>query len=156
MRTISIPGGATLAIEYLVLDYNGTLAVDGALRPGVLARLNALAEEIQVHVVTADTFGMARSALEGAPCVLSILPPGGQDAAKLAYVQDLGPERTAAIGNGRNDRLMLEAAALGVAVMEGEGVATAALLAADVVAPGILPALDLLLNPLRLIATLRQ
>ena len=35
MLTISIPGGATLDIEHLVLDYNGTLAVDGVLLPGV-------------------------------------------------------------------------------------------------------------------------
>ena len=156
MLTISIPGGATLEIEHLVLDYNGTLAVGGALLPGVSARLNALAETVQVHVVTADTFGVAHAALEGVRCTLSILPPGGQDAAKLAYIQSLEPERTVAVGNGRNDRLMLEAAALGIAVLEGEGAATAALLAADVVVPGIEPALDLLLHPLRLVATLRQ
>lgn len=156
MLTISIPGGATLAIEHLVLDYNGTLAVGGALLPGVKARLNVLAESVHVHVVTADTFGAAAAVLAGMNCTLSILPPGGQDRAKLAYIQSLGPERTVAVGNGRNDRLMLEAAALGIAVLEGEGTATATLLAADVVTPGIEPALDLLLHPLRLVATLRQ
>ena len=109
-----------------------------------------------MHVVTADTFGVASAGLEGVRCTLSILPPGGQDAAKLAYIQRLGSEQTVAIGNGRNDRSMLAAAVLGIVVIEGEGAAAAALLAADVVAPGILPALDLLLNPLRLVATLRQ
>jgi P-type E1-E2 ATPase len=156
MIRIPIPGGETLAIEHIVLDYNGTLAIDGALLPGVTARLNALAEEVQVHVVTADTFNKARAALMGMHCSLTILPPDGQDAAKLAYVQRLGPERTAAIGNGRNDALMLQAAALGIAVLEGEGAASAVLMAADVAAPGILPALDLLLHPLRLVATLRR
>ena len=61
-----------------------------------------------------------------------------------------------AVGNGRNDRLMLKEAALGIAVLQAEGAAAEALLAADVVAPDILAALDLLLAPEGLIATLRS
>jgi soluble P-type ATPase len=156
MLMISVPGSTTLAIEHLVLDYNGTLALDGALLTGVMSRLNTLADAVQVHVITADTFGAARAALDGVRCSLSILPAGEQAAAKLAYIQSLGSERSVAIGNGRNDRLMLEAAALGLAVLGGEGIATATLLAADVVTPDIESALDLLLHPLRLVATLRQ
>jgi soluble P-type ATPase len=44
---------------------------------------------------------------------------------------------------------------LGIAVIQTEGAAVEALLAADIVLPSILPALDLLTHPLRLIATLR-
>ncbi|MGA8258697.1 MAG: hypothetical protein WB783_00635 [Arenicellales bacterium] len=72
------------------------------------------------------------------------------------YVEKLGGERTAAIGNGRNDRLMLETAALGIATVQAEGAAREAILAAHVVAPGAVEALDLLLHPLRLTATLRN
>jgi soluble P-type ATPase len=61
-----------------------------------------------------------------------------------------------ALGNGRNDRLMLKEAALGIALLQAEGAAVEALLAADVVAPDILVALDLLLAPDGLIATLRS
>jgi soluble P-type ATPase len=61
----------------------------------------------------------------------------------------------AAIGNGRNDQLMLAAAALGIAVVQEEGAAIESLSAADVVLPDIRSALDLLLFPKRLIATLR-
>ena len=50
---------------------------------------------------------------------------------------------------------MLAEAALGIAVVGPEGAAAATLAAADVVAPGIFSALDLLANPLRLTATLR-
>jgi soluble P-type ATPase len=60
------------------------------------------------------------------------------------------------IGNGHNDRLMLQAAALGIAVLQTEGAAMAAVIAADILAPGIADALDLLLHPLRLAATLRS
>jgi len=156
MLNISIPGGDPLAIEHLVLDYNGTLALDGALLPGVSERLTALAEELQVLVITADTFGMARTGMQDVPCELVILPPGGQDVAKLACVEQLGPQSVVAVGNGRNDQLMLQAAALGIAVLGEEGAAAETLAAADVVTHGITSALDLLLNPLRLAATLRR
>ena len=44
---------------------------------------------------------------------------------------------------------------LGIAVILGEGDASTTLEHADVVCVGIVPALELLMNPLRLIATLR-
>jgi soluble P-type ATPase len=50
---------------------------------------------------------------------------------------------------------MLQQAALGIAVLGGEGLATACLATADVVAPNMEAALDLLLYPRRLIVTLR-
>jgi len=49
----------------------------------------------------------------------------------------------------------LQRAALGIAVLGGEGLATVCLAAADVVVPSVESALDLLLYPRRLIATLR-
>jgi soluble P-type ATPase len=152
---INIPEFGALVLQHLVLDFNGTLACDGCLLPGVKERLHVLAEKLQVHVITADTFGKARDALLGVPCTLSILSPAQQAEAKLAYVQQLGAARSACIGNGRNDRLMLKEAALGIAVVQEEGAAITTLLAADVATTGILDALDLLINPLRLIATLR-
>jgi hypothetical protein len=51
---------------------------------------------------------------------------------------------------------MLERAALGIAVLGPEGLALSCLQAADVVVPDILAALDLLLFPRRLVATLRR
>lgn len=155
MIEISIPGYKTLQLDHLVLDYNGTLAIDGHPLDGVTEVLAALSTRLQIHVVTADTFGQVQNALAGAPCRISILPPGEQDVAKLDYVEQLGPERTVCIGNGRNDRLMLQQAALGIAVLQAEGAAVQTLLAADVAAPDILAALKLLTNPLRLVATLR-
>ncbi len=156
MLTVSIPGFPLLELEHLVCDYNGTLACDGYLLDGVKERLCALAERLALHVVTADTFGQARAALAGMPLRLTILPPSGQDLAKAEYLKALGAARTVAIGNGRNDRDMLAAAALGIAVPGPEGAAAVTLAAADVVAPDILVALDLLAHPQRLVATLRR
>ena len=156
MIEIDIPGWKKLRLEFLVLDLNGTLAVDGQLLPGVPERLGKLAGKLNIHVLTADTFGRAGETLADLPCELTILPAGQQDRAKRDHVRRLGEGRTAAVGNGRNDRLMLEEAVLGMAVIQGEGAAAEILPAADVVLTDINAALDLLLHPLRLTAALRS
>lgn len=153
---IEIPGKPALDLEHLVLDYNGTLAGDGRLLLGVREGLERLAPELSLHVVTGDTFGRAAAELAGIPCRLTVLPAGGQAEAKQAYVDNLGSDVTACIGNGRNDALMLDRCALGLAVIQQEGAATVALLAADVVVRDIREALALLIHPRRLTATLRE
>jgi len=152
---VNIPGYGQLQLEHLVLDYNGTLACDGQLLDGVGERLHKLSEQLHIHVITADTFGSVKTALEGIPCELVILPAGSQDTGKLTYIEQLGSATAVCVGNGRNDTLMLKEAALGLAVLQAEGAAVAALTAADVVCPNILAALDLLAHPFRLVATLR-
>jgi len=156
MIEIAIPGYKVLNLKHLVLDYNGTLACDGQILPGVKESLKFLSEKLKIHVLTADTFGKARSNLEGVPCELLILPVDYQDKGKLEYVEHLKPEHTVCIGNGRNDRLMLKKAVLGIAVILEEGAAAETIIAADVVFTNIVSALDLLTNPLRLTATLRS
>ena len=156
MIEIEIPGYRVLELKYIVLDYNGTLAVDGELLPGIENTLKALAQEIEIHVITADTFGKAGLRLENVPCRISVLPPGNQDRGKRDYVRSLGADHTACIGNGRNDRLMLKEAVLGIAVVLGEGCSVETLSVADVVCTDIRSALELLMNPLRIAATLRN
>jgi soluble P-type ATPase len=154
MLEFDIPGRPT--ITDVVLDFNGTLARDGELQVGVGARIQALAKVTAVHVVTADTFGHVREAVAGLPCKLHILKPDRQAEAKLAYVDTLGRGQVACVGNGANDRLMMEAAALAIGVVQSEGASPRTLMAADVIAPTACDALDLLLHPLRLKATLRE
>ena len=156
MVSIAIPGFCTLRLAHLVLDFNGTLAARGKLLAGVRPRVARLRRQLRIHVVTADTFGKAADELGAIDCKLQILPQRGQSRAKAAYVRELGASRTACIGNGRNDRQMLRVAALGIATVQQEGAAAAALLAADVVVLDIRDALDLLLQPKRLVATLRS
>ena len=156
MIEISIPGYKRLQLKYLVLDHNGTLAVDGILVEGVKARLVRLSTDMEIHVLTADTFGKAKSQLTDIPCKLSILPVDSQDIGKLEYIKKLGADHTVCIGNGLNDRLMLKEAALGITVVLAEGTAVDTLTAADVLCKDILSALDLLRNPLRLTASLRS
>jgi P-type E1-E2 ATPase len=153
---IAIPGDGSFRLNYLVMDYNGTLACNGILLEGVTDRLAALARQLSVYILTADTFGTAGAVLAGLPCTVHILPQVGQNHAKMAIVTQLGRGETVCIGNGRNDKLMLQAAALGIAIIGPEGAAADAVQAADIVAPSIQVALDLLLHPLRLVATLRS
>ncbi len=153
---LSIPGYGELCLQHVVMDYNGTLAVDGIPIPGVKPALEELARHMTLHVLTADTFGKARAGLAGVPCTLSILPESDQQAGKLAYVRSLGVENTVSIGNGRNDQRMLKASKLGIAVILGEGASMETLSAADIVCTSIVTALELLTSPLRLTATLRS
>ena len=155
MLQLEIPDFATLRMEHLVIDYNGTLAIDGELLPGVRERLTKAASQLAIHVVTGDTFGKAESRLAGVPCELFILPPLGQSEAKRAYVEKLGASACVCIGNGRNDRLMLQAAGLAIVVVQRECAWTEDLMAAKLVAIDVCDALDLLLQPNRLVATLR-
>lgn len=157
MLTIDIPGHAVLELEHLVLDLNGTLAQDGEVLAGVEEAVAALSAELDIVLVTADTHGTADELL--GPLGLRhvhIIPRGGEAEAKLDLVDELGGDSVVAIGNGANDVLMLRDAALGIAVISGEGAAAAAITAADVVVHSIEDALGLLLEPKRLIATLRR
>lgn len=156
MIEILIPGFKTLRIDHLVLDFNGTLARDGRLLEGVRERLITLSHSVTVHVLTADTFGEVDREVAGIPCHVAVIPKGDEAVSKRNYVHRLGTEGVVCVGNGRNDRLMLGNAAVGIAVIQAEGCAREALMAADVVTTSILSGLDLMVHPKRLMATLRS
>lgn len=155
MFALDIPGFGAVQLQHLVTDFTGTLSVDGKLFPGADWRLNKVAEFLDVHVLTADTLGRAKDELASINCLVRILEGDGHDQQKEAYVRELGADGVIALGNGKNDRKMLLIARIGVAVCLREGCATDALLAADIMATSTVDALDLLLNPKRLKATLR-
>jgi soluble P-type ATPase len=152
---VEIPGWRVLELKHLVLDLNGTLALDGALLPGVEQAVGQLGEHLTCHLITADTFGTAAGLL-GPEVNLALINRGDEAAQKLEIVQRLGADCVVALGNGAIDALMLKAAALGIAVLGAEGAAATTLAAAEVVVPGPLEGLELLLKPDRLRATLRR
>jgi soluble P-type ATPase len=156
MLTVEIPGYGRLALEHLALDLNGTLAVDGEVLPGVPERLAGLSPHLQIHLLTADTRGRGGDTAAALDINLHRLALGDEAAQKRAFVESLGTEKVAAVGNGANDAEMLAVAALGIAVLGPEGLARAAWQNADLIAPDVNAAMDLLLHPQRLIATLRR
>jgi P-type E1-E2 ATPase len=151
-----VPGWGTLELEHLVLDLNGTVALDGEPIAGVEQQVALLSASLVVHLVTADTRGKAEETSRWLGCQLALIEAGCEATQKQALVEQLGTEQVVAIGNGANDAQMLSAAALGIAILGREGLASEALQAADLVVGGIEDALDLLLHPPRLIATLRR
>ncbi len=154
MIALDIPGRETLQLEHAVFDVNGTLAVDGELLPGVAERMQALAGQLSLHMLTADTYGKQASIDETVGFKATVVSRDAVE--KAAYVLSLGADRVVAIGNGANDAIMMQSAALSIAVLGAEGLAGAALKAADIVVISINDALDLLLRPERLVATLRR
>ena len=156
MIDICIPGFKQLALEHLVLDFNGTLACDGILAEGVRDLLMLLSRDLEIHVVTADTHGNAAAACDGLPCRKVVLPEGDQDIAKRDYVRGLGAGRTVCFGNGRNDRLMVREAAIGICVIGEEGASAETAAAAHIVCRSAGEALSLLVHTKRLVATLRS
>lgn len=150
---LEIPGSENLTIKQLILDFTGTLSRDGTMLPGVAERLQKLARHLHITVLTADTFGMAAGQLAPLPVDLHLIQTGRD---KAVFMTGLTKSETAAIGNGRNDVEMIRMAGLGIAVIESEGCAGELIAAARIVCHDITTALDLLLKPLRVKATLRD
>lgn len=156
MISLAIPGrNMEIKITRLLLDMNGTISTDGILLSGVKEKLDLLKNDLDVYLLTADTMGSAANAAEELDIEMFKVSAeeGGQD--KLDILNTLGAETTVAIGNGYNDSLMLEHAILSIIVLGEEGCSIHALKNTDIMVKDINDALDLLLHPLRIMATLR-
>ncbi len=156
MLEIQIPGFGDLSLKHLVMDFNGTMAVDGLRLEGVKELVEELSQIMEIHVLTADTFGQAVKQLEDLPLSLSIISKKDQDKAKLEYIDKLGATSCVCIGNGRNDALMLKKARIGIALIQKEGASVTALNSADIICRSVTDALKLFTEKGRLIATLRS
>lgn len=156
MIQITIPGVGEYDLEHLVMDVNGTLAVDGELIDGVAEKIASLRAKLTVHLLTADTHGKQASIDRQLGLTAVRIQPGGESLQKAEYIRTLGREKVAAIGQGANDADMLATARLGICVLSMEGAAKETMFAADLIAPHILSALDLLEKPTRITASLRR
>jgi soluble P-type ATPase len=150
---VEIPGRTSLELEYLLLDVNGTLTERGVLLAGIEERMGPIRERLEVRLLSADTFGTLAD-VAAALGLRATLAPTRE--AKQREIAELGGHRCIAVGNGANDAAMVADAALGIAVIGPEGAAASLLAAADVVARSITEALDLLLEPRALAASLRS
>jgi soluble P-type ATPase len=149
---VTIPGADDLSLEHLVLDVNGTLTDRGEPIIAALRAIERLRDELQLHILSADTFGTAETLATSIHAEFHRVDSGRD---KLDYIELLGAQQCVAIGNGRNDGPMIRAAGLGIAVLGPEGLQAEALTAADVIAISIDEALGLLADTRTLTATLR-
>lgn len=156
MIELNVPGRGVIQLEHLVSDVNGTLALDGQLIDGIANALVRLGDRLELHMLTADTRGRQSIIDQQLGLEAVRISPGDEAEAKAAYVRELGAERVVALGQGTNDAAMLQEAEVGICVLSQESSAVDALVAADLVAPDIHAALELLENPMRLVASLRK
>jgi soluble P-type ATPase len=156
MIKIEIPEFKVINAEHLVLDFNGTLAIDGLFIEGVIGQLVQISANLNVHVLTDDTFSTVQNELRGLPVTIKILENAEQDKQKLNYVKSLGSDNVIAIGNGKNDVLMLKESALSIGIIQAEGAFSQVLNCTQIVCTSITDALSLLIYPKRLLATLRN
>ena len=156
MLKIEIPNKKSITTNHLVLDYNGTLAIDGTPIEGVSVLLAKLAQRLTIHVITADTFGTVSRYFANTNIHLKIIGGKEQAKQKAEFINSLNPKTAIAIGNGANDGQMLKTASLGIAIIQAEGASLQAITNADIVCTSIIDALSLILNPLRISATLRE
>ncbi len=156
MISVSIPGWGDIEIEYLLVDYNGTIALDGKIKSGVKELLEKISRYIRIFVVTADTYESVDSDVD--LMGFNVLKVKKENSAeeKAKIVKELGPEKVLAIGNGANDALMLKEAALGIGVIGEEGCSGILLKEADIIVKDITEALNIVLHPERIIATLQS
>jgi soluble P-type ATPase len=156
MLRMEIPGRGIYNVEFLVLDMNGTVATDGRIPGKVRDKINLLSKRLNVYILTADTRGDAQQQLGRIQAELVRLDEGEEAPQKQEFIQKLGGEKIIAVGNGYNDHLMVQEAALGIAVIGREGAARETIANADMVVNEMIDALDLILKPLRHRATLRR
>lgn len=154
MLKIQIPGREELILSNLILDYNGTIALDGEIIPGVKQRLDKLRENLEIYVITADTHGTAAKHCEDLPVRVLTYPTTevGKIKGEFAHSCTGG---VVSLGNGFNDIALLEESDLSVCIIGTEGCCGRLISCADVVVSSVCDALDLLLIPSRLRATLR-
>ncbi len=156
MLKITIPGRGILNIQHVVFDFNGTLATDGKIHPSLKPLFSQLKEIAEIYVLSADTYGSVEEECGDLDIRVDVLSSKSGTVEKKEFVQKLGAESTVCIGNGVNDAGMFEVSALSIIIMGEEGCAVKALTKADIVVKNSEDALNLLLNPKRITATLRR
>lgn len=152
---IDIPGKGVLNIKNVVFDYNGTIAVNGIIKESIKENLIKLKEEVNIYVLTADTYGFAKAECEKLGIKILTFPKEGAGKFKDEIVEGIGYENTICVGNGFNDIEMCKKAALSIGVIDEEGIASSLIGCTDIIANGIESAINILLNKNRVIATLR-
>ncbi len=153
MLNFSIPGQRPLTIENIVLDLNGTIAIDGELIPGVSERVSRLRNDVRLYLFTGDTHGNGARIAQQLGLELRITHTAEQ---KADEARKIGPDTTAAIGNGLIDLELFKTVRLRVLTLQAEGAHPLTLQESDIVTGSITDALDLFIKPKRLIATLRR
>jgi P-type E1-E2 ATPase len=154
MITIQRPGQEPLEIDFILIDFEGTLALDRRVHPKTKDKINLLSKRTKIYILTTGEKENVDETLNKVKAEIIYLTEGKSSQQKLDLVRQVGEERTVVIGNGIDDALMIEEAGFGICVLSKEGISLETMKKADVLFTNILEALDFLLKPLRQKATL--
>ncbi len=154
MIAIQRPGQKPLEIEFILIDFEGTLASDRRVHPKAKDKINLLSKRTKIYILTGGEKEVVEETLKKVKAEIFYLTEGETSQRKVDLLRQLGATRTVAIGNGVDDIPMIEEAGLGICVIGKEGTSVEAMKKADVVVSNVLDALDFLLKPLRQKATL--
>jgi soluble P-type ATPase len=154
MIVIQRPGQEPLEIEFILIDFEGTLASDRRVHPKAKDKINLLSKRTKIYILTKGEKEVVTEVLKKVKSEIVYLTEEGASEKKLNLLGQLGPTRTVAIGNGVDDAPMIEEAGLGICIVGKEGTSAEAMIKADLVFANILDALDFLLKPFRQKATL--
>ena len=154
MISIQRPGMESLDIHFVLIDFEGTLAMDGRVHPKAKDKVNLLSKRATIYILTKSNREKVEETLRKMKAEILYVAEGDSSQQKLNVLQRLGPHQTAVIGNGLDDGQIMEQAGLGMCVIGKEGSSAEAMAKADLVVTHVLDALDFLLKPLRQRATL--
>jgi len=156
MISIQRPGMESLDIHFVLIDFEGTLAMDGRVHPKAKDKVNLLSKRATIYILTKSNREKVEETLTKMKVEILYLTEGDSSQQKLNVLQRLGSHQTAVIGNGLDDVRIMEQAGLGMCVIGKEGSSAEAMAKADLVVSNVLDALDFLLKPLRQRATLSR
>jgi soluble P-type ATPase len=149
MIILQRPGRTPLEIEFILLNFEGTLATDRRIHPKAKDKLNLLSKRAKIYILAKGEQEVIREILEKIKAEVVYFKEGEASERKLEFVRRLGGTRTVAIGSGFDDGLMMKEVGLGICVIGKEGASAETMEKANVVVTDILDALDFLLKPLR-------
>ena len=153
MIAIQRAGQEPLEIDFILLDFEGTLASDRRVHPKAKDKINLLSKRTRIYILAKEE-ERVMEVLKRVKAEIIFLKEEESSQEKLNLLHQLGATKTVAIGNGLDDAPMIDEAGLGICVIGREGTAGETMQKADVLFPDLLDALDFLLKPLRQKATL--
>ena len=154
MITLQSSSQAKLEIEHLIIDYEGTLAMDGRVHPKAKDKINLLAKRLNIYILVKGEQEKAEEVLKRVKAKIIFLKEPEPSAQKLEFLLNLGAPKTGVIGNGEDDVPMSKEAGFSMAIIGKEGGSGELIQSADLTFLTIVDALDFLLKPLRQKATL--
>jgi soluble P-type ATPase len=149
MIILQRPGRTHLEIEFILLNFEGTLATDRRIHPKAKDKLNLLSKRTNIYILTKGEQEAIPEILKKVKAEVVYFEEGEVSQGKLDLLRQLGATKTVAIGNGVDDVPMIEEAGLGICIIDVEGASGEAIKKADVIFTNILDALDFLLKPMR-------